>query len=179
MRTKAPDRGSRATAYHEAGHAVATYFLGRAGRVKRVTIVPDPKQDTLGCMHHAGARRRFRPDIDWDGATRLRLEAEIMILLAGGIAEARATGPRAPGGCTRDDEHAADLALYAGASERQADPFLKWLEIRTEELIATRWAQVEAVAAALLRRGTLDEHALRRLLGCPSEPGGSTPKSVA
>ena len=74
------------------------------------------------------------------------------------------TGRHNRDGAQSDYEHAANLALYAGASERQADAFLKWLEIRTEELLATRWAQVKAVAAALLRHGTLDGDALRQLI---------------
>jgi hypothetical protein len=32
---------------------------------------------------------------------------------------------------------------------------LRWLQVRTEGLIETNWPEVEAVAAALLERGTL------------------------
>lgn len=48
----------RATAYHEAGHAVVAFFWPRVPRIARVTIIPDPKAGTLG---HARRGRSVRP----------------------------------------------------------------------------------------------------------------------
>ena len=60
----------RATAYHEAGHAVMALALGRP--IQKVTIAPN--QNYLGaCQIQKG---RFKPTKDW-------LEDEMLILFAG------------------------------------------------------------------------------------------------
>ena len=68
-----------ATAYHEAGHAVAALALGRP--VQRVSILPN--RERLG--HCEFGKGVFRPSEDW-------LEREILIALGGLAAEARYTG---------------------------------------------------------------------------------------
>ena len=78
-----------ATAYHEAGHAVAALALDRP--VTRVSILA--RRDTLGTC--AFGKAVFRPSEDW-------VERETMISLAGLAAEARHTG-----------EYDHDLALPA------------------------------------------------------------------
>lgn len=39
------------TAYHEAGHAVAAFFLGLSIGTRGVTVVPTKEEDMLGCAH--------------------------------------------------------------------------------------------------------------------------------
>src|SRR5947209_7847277 len=68
---------AEATAYHEAGHAVAALALGRP--VHRVSILPD--REHLGWC--AFGKSVFRPSEDW-------LEREILISLAGIAAERQA-----------------------------------------------------------------------------------------
>src|SRR3954451_16442176 len=78
-----------ATAYHEAGHAVAALALDRP--VVKVSIRAD--RDRLGIC--AFGKAVFRPSQDW-------LEQEVLIALAGMAAEARHTGTYDRAGAGRD-----------------------------------------------------------------------------
>lgn len=84
-----------ATAYHEAGHAVAYYVVRtvwgyRVPQVRSATIVPEG--DTLG--HVAPfPMPSFRPDVaNSSPRTVLRVHGMIVISLAGALAESRYRG---------------------------------------------------------------------------------------
>jgi ATP-dependent Zn protease len=153
----------QATAYHEAGHAVAHYLLRRAGRLREVTIVPDAQRGTPG-----RAPRWTDPyDLDdgpWSDLVKVRLQHEAMVLLAGGIAERRFAGRTDQADTQSDYEKAAELALAISGSEHAADAFLDWLGTVTEDLVADRWPAVEAIAAALLQQRTLSAHDVDQLV---------------
>jgi ATP-dependent Zn protease len=91
------EHSNKATAYHEAGHAVVALALGRP--VNRVTIEPDQKRAGL-CEFRKGT---FRPSDDW-------LEREILIALGGVAAEAPHTGNYAWDGAARDERLVHSLA---------------------------------------------------------------------
>ena len=80
-----PDSQDRiATAYHESGHAVVAISLGR--QVKKATINRANLQTggvRLGAVMFE--KGRSKPTDDW-------LEDEVIILLAGMVAESRFTG---------------------------------------------------------------------------------------
>jgi hypothetical protein len=46
--------------------------------------------------------------------------------------------------------------MRLNGSEAAAEAYLKWLQIRTEGLLASSWHVVESVAVALLERGSLN-----------------------
>src|SRR4051795_10022621 len=98
----APDE---ATAYHEAGHAVAALALERP--VVKVSIRPD--RDRLGIC--AFGKAVFRPTQDW-------LEREVLIALAGMAAEARQTGTYDRLAAGRDLVYARGLAVQRAGSAR-------------------------------------------------------------
>jgi hypothetical protein len=84
-------RDEQATAFHEAGHAVAAYL--ELGSVGDVEVVPDLNSagrtfgDSLDALERAAARRDgHRVDV----AVRQRIEALVLVLLAGARAEDRA-----------------------------------------------------------------------------------------
>jgi ATP-dependent Zn protease len=143
-----------ATAYHEAGHAVAHYLLRRAGRLREVTIIPDAQRGTLGRAPRSTAPSDL-DDRPWSDLVKVRLQHEAMVLLAGGIAERRFAGQADHVGTRSDYARAADFALTISGSEHAADVLLDWLGTVTEDLVADRWPAIEAVAAALLERRTL------------------------
>src|SRR4051812_41850310 len=140
-----------ATAYHEAGHAVAALVLGRP--VHKVSVLPDC--DRLGwCEFKKGV---FRPSEDW-------LEREVMIALAGMAAEARHTGEYALPEAAQDLRFVRKLALQR-ASERSVERLERRLLAKTENLLAddANWQAVELIAAELLKHGQISGRAARHL----------------
>jgi hypothetical protein len=151
------------TAYHEAGHAVAAFAEGRIRRIKNVTIAASHENGgTLTDTEHWPTPAL--PPNDRSARTRLRLEAEIIILLGGEIAERRAAGRHNYPGVRTDYHRATHLASRACGNERQEAPFLRWLLVRTEDLIALHWSAVQGVAAQLLRHKTLNGEHVRGII---------------
>lgn len=140
----------RLTAYHEAGHAAVARRLGVA--VRSVTVVPD--DEASGRTWHSGPGSWFRPDIEVDGRTRNRIEAHIMIALAGGEAEDAFLGERSGDGLGPDNDNAVGLALYMSGDSEEASAYLEWLRLRTRNMLRQELVrcEVEAIAAALLDR---------------------------
>ncbi|HEY2786830.1 MAG TPA: hypothetical protein VGJ05_17850 [Fimbriiglobus sp.] len=146
-----PPEYDPATAYHEAGHAVVALALGRP--VHRVTVLPN--RDRLGqCEFRKG---QFKPTDDW-------LETEILIALAGLAAEARFTDAYDRDAAHRDLRHARQIALQR-ATERSLDRFERRMLAKVEHLLADEghWRAVEAIAAELLKLGTISGRAARHL----------------
>lgn len=169
-----------ATAYHEAGHAVVGQHLG-FGAPKSLTIVPT--DDRLGATEWS--RRRLPKNFGAGGLLspdqRDRVERDAVTLLAGPLAEEKFTGNPNPVGagiheldapviCTDGAEatHSfsedGDLGKVQRRLEHLNDSMeataahLAWLEQRTRDVLDNPvvWQQVEAVAEALLERGTLN-----------------------
>jgi hypothetical protein len=141
-----------AIAYHEAGHAIVSQRLGVL--VKRVSIIPE--EDTAGSCTHNNILRGTQLDVDDSDRGRVRAEKTIMICLAGPIAQrlwrARSVRKYHAGA---DYARAADLAIRCNGSAKQVDAHLKWLEIRTEDMLKLLWPAVQALVADLLQNGTM------------------------
>ena len=96
------------SAYHEAGHAVASHVLDR-GTVYSITMEPDLVEGTRAATRG-----------DWGMSmepTTQELEDEIVVLYAGCAAEARF-----------DSSRAEQARLGAVGDEQQASDWLRWLE---------------------------------------------------
>src|SRR5947209_3102570 len=76
------------TAYHEAGHAVAAFNVGRSFR--HVTI--EPGDESLGHLLHDRFSRSFKPDIAMSKRTEATIEDHVLIGMAGMAAERRFVG---------------------------------------------------------------------------------------
>lgn len=140
-----------ATAYHEAGHAVAALALGRP--VHKVSVLPD--RDRLGwCEFKKGA---FRPTEDW-------VEREAVIALAGLAAEAIHTGTYAFAEAGRDLRYVRKLLAYR-ASPRTLPRVERRMLSKAEHLLADdeNWQAVAAIAAELRRLGQISGRAARHL----------------
>ena len=72
------DKDKRLTAYHEAGHAVVTYYMDTADRVHQVSIIP---------RGMAGGYTMSLPTEDKSYRTRGEMRENIITLLAGRVAE--------------------------------------------------------------------------------------------
>ena len=144
-----------ATAYHEAGHAIASIHLkvgiGRLG----VSIVPS--EGTAGTCH---TLKGFRgsPELETTDLMRLGAEKRAIILFAGPAAQRkyRATSIRNYHGHS-DRNRAIDLINRFVGSNRELEAYINLLRIRAEQLVAnpSGWRTIEAVSAALFERKRL------------------------
>ncbi len=153
-------RRREATAYHEAGHAVAAWKLGYRP-ISASIIAAD---ESVGEVRHENP---YGNNAEYDGSElgRLRIERAIIIRLAGPIAQKRyrpTSWRRWQGGA--DYAVAADLALVVCGSGKIASAFLKWLDLRAKALIEQNWPIVERLANALLKRGTVSEDEIAVLM---------------
>ncbi len=139
------------TAYHEAGHAVAAIHLGQT--VKRVSIVPREEDETLGRMTGRKPPGWFEPDVYRDSRHRDWIEGEVLVLLVGGLAEARLKGQRNRVGAGGDYQAVLRLTGYLCGSKEEEKKYLDWLHCRARGLLDAPgfWRAVKDVAAELLR----------------------------
>jgi len=158
-------RSRCALAIHEAAHAVAAFALGVA--VRRITIASGSGA-VAGRVDLGGPPLRFRSE-SWTDRDRVWIERSIMIALAANKAEQCFTGylnlPPVDDLCLdSDDAHVENLAiLLAIMAEDDVNDVqlqIRWLEHRTERLVASAWRQIEQVAALLLDRATLPNQLL-------------------
>ncbi len=83
---------------------------------------------------------------------------EIIVWLAGALAEQRATGQRPRGGSCYDRTVAWELARGASSSDREARAYLARMRRRARALLdnPAAWSMVRAMARTLLREGVID-----------------------
>lgn len=149
--TPEPPTYDRATAYHEAGHAVIALLLGRP--VHAVSVLPT--RDLQGWCQFRNPV--FRPSEDW-------LEREILIALAGMAAEAQHTGTYGIPEASRDLAYVRKLTVQR-AGERRAERLERRMLSKVEHLLAqeTTWRAVELIVAELLQRGEISGRTARHL----------------
>ena len=141
--TTSEELGLSATAHHEAGHAVVAISLGR--QIKKATInranLPTGGVRLGAVMFEKG---RSKPTGDW-------LEDEVMILLAGMVAESSFTGRYCEQGA------AVDLRAVDRLFPRMSDSWTNCGNVinKTEHLLSepAHAAAVKAVAQELLLKG--------------------------
>jgi hypothetical protein len=147
-----------ATCYHEAGHAYAAWTLNI--RIKSVTVVPDSANDSFGAINrHSALSRRFRDVAAGliSDSTRLKAENEVMVSLAGMVAQKRFS----PRSCRKfhghyDTQNVIDV-LSRFADEREMKAWHKLLLIKTENMLLNpiAWVGVTAIAQQLSTQNTL------------------------
>ncbi|MGC2161247.1 MAG: hypothetical protein WA634_05010 [Silvibacterium sp.] len=116
--TKTRSRPNRtATAYHEAGHAVAAWAQGV--KVLKASIIPDAETD--GWVQHAPVWKNVNLEVDRSARAAGKIRENIVICLAGGQAQRR-YAPRSLRNWHRgsDYEGAVDLAFDYCGSEASA-----------------------------------------------------------
>lgn len=156
------------TAYHEAGHAVVAYCLRR--RFAEVSIIP--ADDTRGHVGRPGnAIEGLDPYMDAESArTRNRIEAEIMVYFAGGVAEWIFSG-RHGKGTGRDDDAVITFAEHVVSSHDELEAYISWLWIKTRNLLSEDycWAAVQALAKALLEQKEIGHRQARKIISTAFE----------
>jgi len=153
MRSRGRRSSERRTAYHEAGHAVARYRL-RGTRSAGV-----------GAAEAAGRSEHRPPYARPPLLLRLpEVLSRIQVCLGGSVAERRGVGRADPRAADADRARARELALRV-SFDPETELLLRWMAARTEHLIEFYWPDVETVARALLKRGSLTARELGELLG--------------
>jgi hypothetical protein len=172
--SKPSDESLRRTAYHEAGHAVASLFLGRHPTC--VSIVPTKRSFRLKRPYWT-ARSVDGPRLGlgrFDKRYLSEIERSVVVFLAGREAEKRFCGRALPHGCAWDrDAVSMNLLLAAGGDAEEARLWWRLLEYRSRRLVSLRWPQIQLLAAALLVRETVSGVEVRALVAALS------PKDVA
>ena len=158
-----------ATAYHEAGHAVAGFALKRA--FTKVSIVPD--DTTVG--HCAFMPRPLKKNPEYrtvDSKFRNIMERRAMTYLAGGEAEqlfyriGKLTGRvqkhldvgnHIAWGLGIDNSHAVEALgwLTKNRDDNELSAYLEWLGHRVRVILQDNWAAVEVLADKLLEVDTI------------------------
>lgn len=136
------------TAYHEAGHAVMALLVGRT--VQKVSIIPS--QNRLGAVTMQKGRSKQVQD---------KLEAEMLILLAGMAAEGRKSGRYNLQGAAQDLRHVEQLALSRAGNPKQATKLIHKTLDKTQHMLSHKanWAAVKAIAAELLEHESISGRA--------------------
>lgn len=166
----------RATAYHEAGHALAAKLL-LGEDVPRVSIMGSTSGISGWTLHVWPRNRGVHQD------SREDLENQIILLYAGRVAELMGGGT--PNVGSKSDIQSAseqiramiqhygfvgaplDTTLFDGASEQTvetAKELAKELYARAESFLGANRGKLDAVAAALLEQETMDNAALEQVL---------------
>ena len=153
--SEAAKRALTATAWHEAGHAVMAVSMGRS--IEKVTISPARLQtggSRLGiCKIQKGRSKRSND----------RLEEDVMILLAGMVAESRVTGRYCADGAAQDLAFVERLLSDRARNERQLERLTRRILDKTEHVL-TEEAHAKAIkliAEELVRKVTISGRAVR------------------
>lgn len=144
-----------ATAYHEAGHAVMAVSLGRL--IQKVTIVPGKSQfgeSRLGICELRKGRSKASKD---------EMEDQVLILLAGMVAEAQFTGQYCQQGASGDLIFTRRLLQNRANSERQLERLQRRMLSKTEHLLSDEGhtKAIRLIANELVEKSTISGRSVR------------------
>jgi hypothetical protein len=140
-------------AFHQAGHAVMAFSFEIGLRCVDIRESCEEHLSGLGSkwLNDAAERGGRRPLFDdWD-----RVRKEIVVILAGSIAESLAGVEPNAERAAYDDGQAANLAWLLCYSDEEFDAMFKWLRLHTRWFVTAGWNSISAVAEALIESGKL------------------------
>jgi ATP-dependent Zn protease len=143
----------KATAYHEAGHAVIGYLVGET--LEYITIIPTG--DAWGHTVHKRLGEDSDPAYSEDDEKDIRLENVSMMHLAGRAAEELFSGAEVTTGSEEDTEQAIVDLLYIWPP-REIETQIDRLRAEAKELLQKpeNWHAIEILSRTLLDRRRLD-----------------------
>ncbi len=161
----APARRKRlaelATAHHEAGHAVAAWMLTGLKAVREISI--EPGEGNLGFFRSESLLKGRDPEVELTGATRDRLEDQIIVSLSGRVAQKRFNRHSVRDYHSRSDrQKVIHLASYVGGEGQLLETYLRWMDLRTEGVVVRFWPVVKDLAKTLVTRRHMTGKELRQ-----------------
>lgn len=142
------------TAYHEAGHLVAAYFLGIPLAKIAVTI----DEDSAGRFMRRLMFKAGELDVGNSDRTRVKAERYAQVSLSGIVAQRR----NRPSSIrnwhpTGDYRTAQELIMLITRSQEEVQAYLNLILVRASMMFDDpyRWRCVESVAAGLIEKKTL------------------------
>lgn len=135
----------RRVAYHEAGHAVVAFVLGR--RILRVTTVPEGP-DLGSCEDDAEELPPAALPLDECGDRLVRIA--IKVWMAGELADELFTGQAPPIASSTDRTFAGQRLVYMARAHGEAKAWCEQMRQATTALLMEHGAAVEALAQALI-----------------------------
>jgi ATP-dependent Zn protease len=165
LRRKRAEVELRATAYHEAGHAVAAIHQ----RIPLHGVTIKPEGDSLGRTTHANLLKNRHIDWDASAANERRMERQVAMSLAGPAAEQRFRSRhrlrKFNSEQSRDDyDEAIGLIDRFTGSNNQTQRRLDEFQAHASAFVRDHWNEIRAVAEALLHRTRLSSQAIRRVI---------------
>ena len=141
----------RATAYHEAGHAVAAWH--QRIRINSLSIAED--DISKGRLSHEYHFTGIRPDLDMSPRAQRRIENMAMVCFAGPHAQRKAFPRSWRNHHGRSDFHqATDLLSYVDPDPETLEIYVKLVDARAQKFVAgpSVWMLIDRLANDLLER---------------------------
>lgn len=142
----------QAVAYHEAGHAVMGFLLGR--KILGASVIPD--ESSMGRVEFDTSW--IKELHEWDERFSDEMVFQLLIHLAGPAAEEIYTGEYVPiyGEYETDIQKAVDAAEYLVGNSKELDDYLDRAYECATIILTEHWEAVKAVADSLLKHRQLD-----------------------
>jgi hypothetical protein len=150
-----------ATAFHEAGHAAACIHEGI--KVHSISIVPE---DGSGRVKHRNVLASGHIEYDISPRNRLKMEKLVRMSLSGRAAQHRFCPRSIRHYHAREDvRFAFEMVSFFAGSEEETSAYFKLLDIQARAFVRQPWvwAQINAIAAAVMEHKVIEAKDIRRI----------------
>ena len=142
-------------AFHEAGHAVMAFLLGR--RIRRASI-----RRRHGLSGHVDFEHATCGLFEVAAEHRPLIESDALVLLAGRAAECERTLGSPPSHAGLDRENARALLGILEDCDEVVSSWMRYLLVRAQSMLQEEWPLVYSVARALMRDEEIDGEGVAR-----------------
>jgi Bacterial RNA polymerase, alpha chain C terminal domain len=142
-------------AFHEAGHAVMAFLLGRP--IRRASI-----RRRHGLAGHVDFEHATSRLFEVAAEHRPLIESDVLVLLAGRAAECERTLGSPPSHAGLDRENARALLGLLEDCDEVVSSWMRYLLVRAQSMLQEEWPLVYSVARALLRDEEIDGEGIAR-----------------